>query len=210
MIALVPMVLALCAAGGTSSSAAASSVAAPSSTAAPSSAAALSPSASRDAGSDYRIGAEDVLQISVWNNEPLSRTVPVRPDGKISLPLLNDVAAAGLTPMELREVLLRRLADFVASPEVAVIVTQVRPSSVSVMGAVAHPGRFELRSRITVLDALALAGGFNEFAARSRVVVLRIAEGKARRIPFDYDRLQAREGEQGNFLLEPGDVVLVP
>src|SRR5205814_1771204 len=105
----------------------------------------------------YVIGPEDVLDIAVWDSPELTRTVPVRPDGKISLPLLNDVIAAGLTPMELRDVLLKKLVDYIPSPEVSVIVTDVRSAKVSVLGAVAHPGRFDLRGRLTVLDALALA-----------------------------------------------------
>jgi polysaccharide export outer membrane protein len=90
----------------------------------------------------YRIGPEDVLQVSVWGNEAVSRTAPVRPDGRISLPLLNDVQAAGLTPMELRDELVRRLAEFIPRPEVAVSVTEVRSFKVSVIGAVTKPGRY--------------------------------------------------------------------
>src|SRR3990172_5759443 len=117
----------------------------------------------------YRIGPEDVLQISVFSNEALSRTVPVRPDGMISLPLLNDVAAAGLTPMELRASLMKKLVEFMPSPEIAVIVTEVRSFVISVIGQVTKPGRYDLKSSATIVDALAMAGGFKEFAARSRI-----------------------------------------
>ena len=158
----------------------------------------------------YRIGAEDVLQISVFSNDALSRTVPVRPDGMISLPLLNDVKAAGLTPMELRESLMKKLVEFVPSPEIAVIVTEVRSFMISVMGQVSKPGRYDLRSSATVVDALAMAGGFKEFANRSRVTVIRIEGGKQRRLAFDYDKLSAPNNPQENFALRPGDIVMVP
>src|SRR5438132_8793708 len=155
----------------------------------------------------YRIGPEDVLQIAVWKNEAMSRAVPVRPDGKISLPLLNDVQAAGLTALELREILTKKLAEYMPSAEVSVIVADVRSFKVSVMGEVARPGRFELKSWTTVLDVLALAGGFTQFAGRSRIVILRPEGAAMKRIPFNYNRLA---GEQENFYLRNGDIVLVP
>ena len=108
----------------------------------------------------YRIGPEDVLRITVWKNEALSGTVPVRPDGKISMPLIDNVQAAGLTPLELRAVLTEKLAQFIPSPEVSVIVSDVRSLQVSVIGEVARAGRYEIKSWATVLDALALAGRF--------------------------------------------------
>jgi polysaccharide export outer membrane protein len=158
----------------------------------------------------YRIGPEDVLQVSVWNNEAMSRTAPVRPDGNISLPLLNDVAAAGLTPMELREELMRRLTTYMPHPEVSVIVTEVRSFKVAVIGQVPKPDRYEFRSAATVMDVLALAGGFTEFASRSRIVVLRSNGQKTERIPFDYDKVRASDPSQRNFELRAGDIVLVP
>ena len=164
--------------------------------------------ANRGAAPDaYRIGPEDVLHVSVWKNEAMSRAVPVRPDGKISLPLLNDVQAAGLTTLELREVLAKKLAEYMPSPEVSVIVTEVRSFKVSVIGEVARPGRFELKSWTTVLDVLALAGGFTQFAARSRIVILQPDGKTMKRIPFNYNKIA---GEQENFYLRNGDIVLVP
>ena len=158
----------------------------------------------------YRIGPEDTLQIVVWKNEAMSRTVPVRPDGMISLPLLNDVQAAGLTPMELRDVLMKKLTEYMPVPEVSVILTDVRSFKVSVIGEVKTPGRYELKSRATVLDLLAQAGGFNEFAARNRIVILR-PEGKTmKRIPFNYNKVISAGGERENFSLRPRDIVLVP
>jgi polysaccharide export outer membrane protein len=158
----------------------------------------------------YRIGPEDVLQVAVWNNEAMSRTAPVRPDGRISLPLLNDVPAAGLTPVELREDLLRRLSAYMPNPEVSVTVTDVRSFKVTVIGQVPRPDRYVLKSAATVMDLLAMAGGFTEFASRSRVVVLRSADGKTERIPFDYDKVKGGDPGQVNFQVRPGDIVLVP
>jgi polysaccharide export outer membrane protein len=153
----------------------------------------------------YRIGAEDVLQVAVWKNEAMSRTVPVRPDGMISLPLINEVKAAGLTPTELREVLLGKLAEYMPTPEVAVIVTEVRSYKVSVMGEVRKPAQYELKSWTTVLDALAMAGGFTDGAARNRIVILRRG---GQRIPFNYNKIVS--GDEQSVYLHPGDVVLVP
>jgi polysaccharide export outer membrane protein len=158
----------------------------------------------------YRIGPEDLLQISVWNNEAMSRTVPVRPDGNISLPLLNDVHAAGLTPMELRDELMRKLTDYIPHPEVSVIVNDVHSFKVAVIGQVPKPNRYELKSAATVMDALAMAGGFTEFASRSRVVVIRGNGAKTERIPFDYEKVRDGDPKQVNFRLQPGDIVLVP
>lgn len=174
-------------------------------------------SAKRDSSANgapdaYRIGPEDMLHIAVWKNDAVSRTVPVRPDGKISLPLLNDVQAAGLTPEELQAVLVKRLSDFIQpSPEVAVIVTEVRSFKVSVIGEVSRPGRYELRSWTTVSDVLALAGGFTPFASRSRIVILRTDGNGIKRIPFDYKKLLDSGGAEGvSIYLHPGDTVLVP
>ena len=170
---------------------------------------------------EYRIGPEDMLQISVWKNDAVSRSVPVRPDGKISLPLVNDVQAAGLTALELRDVLTQKLADYMPNPEVSVIVSEVRSLKVSVVGEVIRPARYELKSWTTVLDALALAGGFTPFAARSRILILRPEGNTVKRIPFNYNKLTASEGfldrllnaagdAQENFYLQNGDIVLVP
>jgi len=159
---------------------------------------------------DYCIGPEDVLDIAVWNNTAISRTVPVRPDGRISLPLLNDVQAAGLTPMQLRDVLIKKLAEYTPTPEVSVIIREVHSFKVSVIGEVKKPGRHELKSRATVLDALALAEGLGEFASRGRIVILRPNGNSLKRIPFNYNKVVSADGELENFLLQPGDIVLVP
>jgi polysaccharide biosynthesis/export protein len=159
---------------------------------------------------EYRIGPEDTLQIVVWKNEPMSKTVPVRPDGMISLPLLHDIKVAGLTAKELRALLVTKLGDYMPTPEVAVIVTEVRSYKVSVIGEVQRPARYELKSWATVLDVLALAGGLNEYAARSRIVVLRPDGAGMKRIPFNYNKVISGHDEHENFYLRQGDIVLVP
>ena len=157
----------------------------------------------------YKIGPEDVLDISVWKSPELSRSVPVRPDGKVSLPLVNDIQAAGLTPDGLRRELTARLSDFIPSPEVAVIVREVHSAKVAVVGAVRTPGRFEMRSPATVLEMIAMAQGFTDFAERDRIVVLRQNGGTTVRIPFRYTKVETGT-EQDNFVLEPGDIIVVP
>jgi polysaccharide biosynthesis/export protein len=158
----------------------------------------------------YKIGPEDMLAVSVWKNEAMSRKVPVRPDGMISLPLLDDVQAAGLTPMQLRDVIVKKLTDYMPAPEVSVIVDEVRSFKVSVMGEVMRPARYELKSVTTVLDVLAQAGGFNQFANRSRIVILRPNGKGMTRIPFNYNKVIGSGGEDENFYLQSGDIVLVP
>jgi len=158
----------------------------------------------------YKIGPEDVLAITVWKNEPMSRVVQVRPDGMISLPLIDDVSAAGLTPVQFRDVLVKRMSEFIPNPEVSVIVTDVRNYKVSVLGEVMKPGRFELKSYTTILDVIAQAGGFTQFAARGKIIVLRPSGKSMKRIPFNYNKVVAAGGEEENFYLQPGDIVLVP
>ena len=163
---------------------------------------------------EYVIGPEDVLDIAVWDNAAVSRTVPVRPDGMISLPLLNDVKAAGLTPSQLRQVLIKALVSYMPTPSVSVIVREVHSYKVTVIGEVRAPGRFELKSQATVLDMLAMAGGLSEFAERGRIIVFRVSGGSTKKIPFDYDKLTSKitstKSGDGNFCVLPGDVVVVP
>ena len=162
------------------------------------------------ADGEYRIGPEELLDIAVWNNQAISRTMPVGPDGKISLPLLNEVQAAGLTPPQLRDVLMKRLTDYMPSPEVSVIVREVHSFKVSVIGEVKTPGRYELKSRATVLDVLAQAGPFTDFASRARIFVIRSNGGAVKRIPFNYNKVVSGDAPDGNFSLQPGDIVVVP
>jgi polysaccharide export outer membrane protein len=159
---------------------------------------------------EYRIGPEDVLDITVWKNPELTRTVSVRPDGRISVPLLNDIEAANLTPMELRDILAKGYAEFVNAAEVSVIVREIHSFKVTVMGMVRTPGRFELRSQATALDALAMAGGFSEFAKRDRIVVFRSnGRGGMQRFGLNYAGILDGSTEE-NFVLRPGDIIAVP
>ncbi len=160
---------------------------------------------------DYVIGPEDMLQITVWKNESLSRAIAVRPDGKISLPLLHDVQAAGLTPMQLQEKLAIALGEFMPNPEVSVSVTDVRSYRVSVLGEVQKPGVLQLKSDTTVLEALALAGGFRDFASPGKIMIIRKnGDGQTRKIPFNYNRVVKDNRGEGNVTLKSGDVVVVP
>jgi polysaccharide export outer membrane protein len=156
----------------------------------------------------YRIGPEDTLEISVWKNQDLSRTVVVRPDGRISLPLLNDLQAAGLTPLQLRDVLIKGYSAYQPEPEVAVIVHEIHSIKISIVGGVKTPGRYELKSQATVLEGLALAGGFTDFAKRDQIVVLRRGPRTTLRIPFNYSR--AANSEEENFFLQANDIIVVP
>ena len=168
------------------------------------------PAANGAVQGNYRIGTDDLLDIVVWSNTDLSRVVPVRPDGMISLPLLNDVQAEGLTAMQVRDLLVSRLSEFMAAPEVSVIVKEVRSSKVTVIGQVKTPGRYDLKGRSTVMDVLALAGPFTDFAALNRIFVLRANGADTKRLSFDYTEAVSRRGKQDNFALEPGDIIVVP
>src|SRR5438105_15454414 len=136
---------------------------------------------------EYRIGIDDVLDIAVWNVAELQKTMPVRPDGKISLPLVNDVVAAGLTPMELRDVLTKKIGLYVQNPDVSVVVREIRSLKISVLGQVKTPGRYDLNGPATVFDALALAGGLTEFAARRKITILRSNGSAMQHVYFDFE-----------------------
>ena len=159
---------------------------------------------------DYVIGPEDLLLVSVWKNETLSRQLPVRPDGKISMPLLHDIEAAGLTPLQLRDKIATALAEYMPNPEVSVTVLEVRSYRVSVLGEVQRPGVLQLKAPTTVLEALAMAGGFRDFASPSKIIIFRKDEkGETRRLRFNYNRAVGSAGED-NLTLRSGDVVVVP
>jgi polysaccharide export outer membrane protein len=158
---------------------------------------------------EYRMGVGDVLEVAVWKDEALTRTVPVRPDGRISLPLVNDVTAAGLTPAALRDAIAAKLTAFMAEPVVSVIVREVRSFKVSVIGQVKNPGRVDITGPMTLLDSIAQAGGFTEFANRSRIVLMRVENRQQRRFEVDYNRIISGYGTD-NYALLPGDIVVVP
>lgn len=155
---------------------------------------------------EFRLGPEDVVEIVVWDNPALSRTVPVRPDGMISLPLVDDVAAAGLTPIELRDLVATRLRRLVPNPVVSVIVQAIHSPKVLVVGEVTKPGLFEIKGPTTVLDAIALAGGFTEFASGGDLFLLRRRGPHLDRMSINRDALGATPSPW----LAPGDVVWVP
>ncbi len=158
----------------------------------------------------YVIGEEDQLNINVWKEPEITRTVPVRPDGKISLPLINDVQASGLTPSQLALSITERLRKFIAEPQVTVIVTQINSRRVYIMGEVSRPGAYPLLPNMTVLQALSSAGGFSQFANLKGIYVLRAENGKQTKFPFNYkDVIKGQRAEQ-NIILKPGDTIVVP
>lgn len=165
--------------------------------------------ASGGVDSQYRIGAEDVLHVSVWENKELSLDAVVRPDGKISLPLVQDVQAEGLTAGELADVIHQKLLQFVKDPQVSVIVLQVNAAKIYVLGSVARPGPFPLRGDMSVLQALSLAGGFTTFASPKNIRLVRGLGTKQEVRKINYYRLLDEKAE-GNFLLKPGDTIVVP
>jgi len=161
---------------------------------------------------DYKIGPEDVLEIIVWRNQDLSKTITVRPDGKISLPLIGDVQAVGMTPDQLTKEIVNRLKEFKENPNVSVVVQQVNSYGVFVLGEVAHPGKYQLKSFTSVLQAVSLAGGFTPYAAKSKMFLLRKIPDRDSevRIPIDYDEIVSGEDSTHNAILVPGDTLVVP
>jgi polysaccharide export outer membrane protein len=159
---------------------------------------------------DYKIGAQDVLRIDVWKEDQLTRTVPVRPDGKITLPLLNDVQAIGLTSMQLAAVIAEGLKKFITNPQVTVTVAEINSRRVYVTGEVTRPGAFPLLPNMTVLQALSSSGSFTQFARSKRIYVLRTQDGKQTKIPFNYNDVVSGKRPEQNVALQPGDVIVVP
>lgn len=176
-----------------------------------------SPTAQQAAGAgaslpgNYRIGENDILAISVWNEPALRQSVPVRPDGKISLPLIGDIQAAGRTPVQLQADIATKLQAFITHPEVTVIVQQMNSKKYNILGRVMKPGAYLLSTSMTVLDAIAQAGGFQDFAKQRSIYVLRDKPGAGEsRFPFNYkDVIKGKHLEQ-NIKLEPNDTIIVP
>ena len=158
----------------------------------------------------YKISPEDVLQISVWREEDLERSVIVRPDGGISFPLAGDVQAAGLTPAELEQTIRERLSRFIPDAVVTVAVTQLRGMRIYVTGKVTSPGQFEVGRYVDVLQALTLAGGLTPFAQASGIKILRRDNGREVVYEFDYDEVKRGRNLRQNILLKADDVVVVP
>ena len=158
----------------------------------------------------YVIGSQDMLDISVWREPDFSRTVPVRPDGKISLPLLNDMQAAGLTPSQLAAELTKSLNKFVTNPQVTIIVTQINSQRFYVLGEAARPGAYSLIPEMTILQALSNAGGFTTYANSKKIYLLRQENGKQQKLLFNYKDVIAGKRTEQNIVLKNGDTIVVP
>jgi len=158
---------------------------------------------------DYVIGPDDVLHVSVWKEADLTATLPVRPDGKISLPLLNDVQAAGLTPRQLADSLTEKLKKFVADPRVTVVVNQINSKRIYMVGEVAHTGAMPLLANMTVLQALSSAG-LTQFANTKGIYVLRTQNGQQHKLPVNYKKIVKGANTDQNYVLQPGDTIVVP
>jgi polysaccharide biosynthesis/export protein len=167
------------------------------------------PSPASVAGPDYVIGAEDVLHIAVWKEAELTATLPVRPDGKISLPLLNDVQAAGKTPIQLGQSVTEKLKKYIADPRVTVVVTQINSKRIYMVGEVTHTGPMPMLPNMTVLQALSSAG-LTQFANTKRIYVLRTESGRQQKMPVPYRKLVKGEQMDENYVLQPGDTIIVP
>ncbi|NOS80337.1 MAG: polysaccharide export protein [Nitrospira sp.] len=161
-------------------------------------------------GANYLLGAEDVLNISVWRDEQLTREVVVRPDGFVSFPLVGDVQAAGRTVQEVRADIVNRLTKFIPNPQVSVTVTKVLSYRIYVLGRVNKPGEFMVGHTADVLQALSLAGGLTPFAAENDIRIMRRVNGEQQVFPFRYGEAKKGKGLEQNILLQRGDVVMVP
>jgi polysaccharide export outer membrane protein len=183
---------------------------------APVSASVQSPATSADKPADkphdssFVIGNDDVLAINVWKEPDISRSIPVRSDGKISLPLVGEVQAAGLTPLMLEKDIATKLKSYIAEPEVTVMVQQVNSQKFNILGQVAKPGTYVIANSPTVLDAIALAGGFRDFAKRKSIYVLRHGATGDTRLPFNYKDVSQGKNMTQNIKLQPGDTIIVP
>jgi polysaccharide export outer membrane protein len=168
---------------------------------------------SRTAHSDssYVIGADDVLAINVWKEPDVSRSIPVRSDGKISLPLVGELTAGGQTPLQLEQEITRRLANYISEPEVTVIVQDSKSQRINILGMVVRPGTYMLTGSATILDAIAMAGGFRDFAKQKEIYVLRAnADGTEKRLTFNYKEVIKGKNPEQNIRLLPRDTVVVP
>jgi polysaccharide biosynthesis/export protein len=167
------------------------------------------PSSAPAVGPEYVIGPDDVLHIAVWKEPDLSATLPVRPDGMISLPLLNDVQASGMTPMQLAGSLTEKLKKYIADPRVTVVVTQINSKRIYLVGEVGHTGAIAMLPNMTVLQALSNAG-LTQFANPKKIYVLRNENGKQEKLPVNYNRLLKGQDMSRNYVLKPGDTIVVP
>ena len=158
----------------------------------------------------YVIGPEDVLYIHVWKEDALSRSVPVRMDGNISLPLIHEMKAAGLTPVQLEAAITERLKKLYENPNVSVIVMEANSFKVYVSGQVMKPGVYKLRDETTILQIIPMAGGFTDWAKRKKILVIRKENGKEKRFTVDYKKAMKGDDPNSNVVLKPGDTIIVP
>jgi polysaccharide biosynthesis/export protein len=159
---------------------------------------------------DYVIGPDDVLSIVYWRDKDMTGDVAVRPDGNISLPLLNDVHAAGLTPTQLRDRLVEASKKYIEDPSVTVVVKQMNSRKVFITGEVAKPGPYPLTGPTTVLQLISIAGGLRDYAESKKIIVVRNENGKQTTLPFNYKDVVSRKNLKQNIELKPGDTVIVP
>jgi len=177
----------------------------------PASAQGADSSATKPHDDNFVIGNDDLLAINVWKEPDISRSVPVRSDGKISLPLVGELAAAGRTPLKLEQEIAGRLKNYISEPEVTVIVQQINSQKFNVLGQVARPGSYSLANASTVLDAIATAGGFRDFAKQKSIYVLRQKpDGRQERLPFNYKDVVKGKNPEQNIRLQPRDTIIVP
>jgi polysaccharide export outer membrane protein len=160
--------------------------------------------------SSYIIGPADVLEIQVWKEPDFSRQVLVRPDGKITFPLIGDIKASGMTTLGLKDLLTVKLNSFVDNPEVTVIIVESHSKNFYIIGMVNRPGTYPLGPDMTVLQALSVAGGFGEWAHKDNIRVIRRTDGKEEILSFDYDKVISGKNLDQNILLEPNDTIIVP
>jgi len=158
----------------------------------------------------YVIGPEDVLYIHVWREDALSRTVPVRMDGNISLPLIHEIKAAGLTPIQLEEAIAEKLKGFYENPNVSVTVMETNSFKVYVSGEVRTPGVYRLRSETSILQIIPMAGGFTDWAKQKKILIIRKENGKEKRLTVDYKKAMKGDDPNSNIVLKPGDTIIVP
>jgi polysaccharide export outer membrane protein len=159
----------------------------------------------------FVIGNDDVLSINVWNEPNISRVIPVRSDGKISLPLAGEIQAAGQTPLKLEQDITGRLKSYIAEPEVTVMVQEIKSQKFNILGQVNKPGSYVLGSSLTVLDAIAAAGGFRDFAKQKNIYVLRQnADGTQTKLPFNYKEVLKGQNLAQNIKLQPRDTIVIP
>ena len=156
----------------------------------------------------YVIGPDDILSINVWKEPELSTTVPVRPDGKISLPLINDIRAAGLTPHQLKDELTKKLATYLSDPTVSVTVTTINSLKIFVIGNVNAPGTIQVQQEVNIIQAISLAGGLNEWAKKSKIKIVRKDGDEEKQFKINYNKIL--KGKEPNIPVYPGDTIIVP